>query len=205
MNEDTGRQSSAALWNEAAATFDNEADHGLRDPDVRAAWQALLLRWLPAAPCRVLDLGCGTGSLSVLLAAAGHAVTAVDVAEAMLDRARDKAKQWRVEVDFQRMDAATPRFAPSAFDVLLCRHLLWALDDPALVLQRWATLLTPHGRLLLIEGQWETGGGIPIAALRNMAPAPLVEIGAERLSDNPRFWGRAVADERYLIAFARLD
>ena len=30
-------------WDAAAATFDDEADHGLRDPAVRAAWAALLL------------------------------------------------------------------------------------------------------------------------------------------------------------------
>lgn len=64
----------ARLWDEMAATFDAEPDHGLLDRRVRAAWADLLLPLLPAAPARVVDLDCGTGSLTVLLAEAGHEV-----------------------------------------------------------------------------------------------------------------------------------
>ena len=39
-------------------------------------------------------------------------------------------------------------------------HLLWALREPAQVLQRWVNLLVPGGRLILIEGYWHTGGGL---------------------------------------------
>ncbi|PPK63132.1 hypothetical protein V5P93_004067 [Actinokineospora auranticolor] len=62
-----------AFWDQHAATFDDEADHGLRDPVVRAAWAELLLPLIPTGSA-VADLGCGTGSLSVLLAEAGHRV-----------------------------------------------------------------------------------------------------------------------------------
>ncbi|MCD6641181.1 MAG: class I SAM-dependent methyltransferase, partial [Nocardioides sp.] len=55
-----------ALWDAEAPDFDEPADHGLRDPDVRRAWRDLLLGVLPAALGRVADLGCGTGTLSVL-------------------------------------------------------------------------------------------------------------------------------------------
>ena len=64
-------------WDSAASTFDEDADHGLRDPAVRAAWAGLLLPLLPEAPAAVLDVGCGTGSLSVLLAEAGHSVQVI--------------------------------------------------------------------------------------------------------------------------------
>src|ERR1700754_2690035 len=79
------------LWNDEAATFDEAADHGLRDPAVRAAWRDLLLGLLPAPPARVADLGCGTGTLSLLLAAEGFAVDGVDFSRAMVQRARAKA------------------------------------------------------------------------------------------------------------------
>ena len=50
-----------ADWDSQAATFDDEPDHGLRDPRVRDAWLRLLLGHLPAAPAAVADPSCGTG------------------------------------------------------------------------------------------------------------------------------------------------
>lgn len=48
-------------------------------------------------PCRILDLGCGTGSLALRLANLGHSVTGLDPAPGMLDvaRAKDKADMVR--------------------------------------------------------------------------------------------------------------
>jgi methylase of polypeptide subunit release factors len=43
----------------------------LLDPRVRQAWRGRLLAELPPAPAAIADLGCGTGTLSVLLAAEG--------------------------------------------------------------------------------------------------------------------------------------
>ncbi|MDQ3276431.1 MAG: class I SAM-dependent methyltransferase [Actinomycetota bacterium] len=57
-------------WDGQSATFDAQPDHGLLDPAVRAAWAQLLLPLMPPAPASVVDLGCGTGSLAVLLAQA---------------------------------------------------------------------------------------------------------------------------------------
>ncbi|GAA2508411.1 hypothetical protein GCM10023100_61460 [Actinocorallia cavernae] len=48
-------------WDARAAGFDDEPDHGLRDPAVRAARAARLRSWLPGHLADVLDLGCGTG------------------------------------------------------------------------------------------------------------------------------------------------
>ena len=59
-------------WDAEAATFDREPDHGLLDPLVRDAWEDLVVPLMPAAPASVLDVGCGTGSLSVLLAQSGY-------------------------------------------------------------------------------------------------------------------------------------
>ena len=63
--------SEAAYWDSQADTFDDSADHGLRDSRVRDAWRRLLLAHLPQAPAAIADIGCGTGSLSVLLAGEG--------------------------------------------------------------------------------------------------------------------------------------
>ena len=54
------------IWDLEAASFDDEPDHGLADPETRAAWRELLLGVLPEPPARIADLGCGTGTLTRL-------------------------------------------------------------------------------------------------------------------------------------------
>lgn len=184
------------FWDAAAARFDDEPDHGLRDPRVRAAWAARLRSWLPAAPSDVLDLGCGTGSLSLLAAEQGHRVTAVDRSEPMLALAREKLAGTGARVLVG--DAAAPPVT-GRFDAVLVRHVLWALPDPAGALRTWARLLRPGGRLVLVEGRWGTADPVGIAAdtLADLA-APLGgAVHVEQLGHDRELWGRPVDDERY--------
>ena len=185
-------------WDRAAATFDEVADHGLLDPSVRAAWSRLLMSLLPEHPATVADLGCGTGSLSVLLGEVGYDVTGLDVAPLMIEAARQKAFAAGLTSSFVVGDASDPDLPPSSFDVVLGRHILWALPDPAAALGRWIALLRPGGLLLLIEGRWDSGAGLAardtVALLRghgrNATVVRLVE---------PELWGREITDERYLV------
>ncbi len=189
---------SRRYWNAQAASFDDAPDHGLTEPAVRAAWRELLLPLLPAAPASIADLGCGTGSLAVLLAAEGYTVSGLDLAEGMIERARDKAGAAQLAVDFTVGDASRPPWPTGSFDVALCRHVLWALDDPAAALRQWLRLLRPAGRLIVIEGQWWTGAGMPAAAVSDLLAAEGRSAAVTVLAD-PRLWGRAITDERYLV------
>lgn len=146
----------SAIWDTHAATFDEEPDHGLRDPSVRSAWASLLASVLPVAPVPVVDLGCGTGSLTTLLAEAGHHVYGLDASSNMLEVARHKAAYHGVAVSLIRGDVSRPPSALGSFDVVLARHVLWAVQDPETTLARWIGLLRPQGRLVLIEGRWAT-------------------------------------------------
>lgn len=157
-------------WDSAAATFDDEPDHGLRDPEVRRAWASRLRSWLPDRACDVLDLGCGTGSLSLLAAEQGHRVTGVDRSPAMVDLAR--AKLAGRDAVFLVGDAAAPPVGEERFDVVLVRHVLWALPDPGRVLRHWRGLLRPGGRFVLVEGVWTPSRGPPRPACpRSGSPA----------------------------------
>ena len=184
-------------WDAEAATFDDEPDHGLRDPEVREAWRRLLREHLPPPPARVADLGCGTGSLSVLLADEGYAVDGVDFSPEMVDAAREKAA-GRPGLSFAVGDAAAPPFERGAYDVVLCRHVLWALDDQAAALRTWVELLGDHGRLVLVEGFWHTGAGLRAgeteALLRGAGREPTTYLLSEDV-----YWGGPTGDERYLV------
>jgi len=190
-------------WEAAAATFDDEADHGLRDPDVRAAWAALLVPLLPEPPSRILDLGCGTGSLAVLLAEAGHVVGGVDRSREMLAVARTKATAAGVRLDLTRGDAVEPPFAPGSADVVLCRHVLWALPDRDDVLAQWVRLLRPGGRLVLVEGNWGTGVGLLATECRASVLRHREEAIVRQLGADSELWGRDVDDERYVLVSER--
>src|ERR1700676_2864379 len=56
------------------------------------------------APCRALDLGCGTGANAVWLAQQGFAVVGVDVSPAAVERARRRAEEAGVAVQFVAAD-----------------------------------------------------------------------------------------------------
>lgn len=194
MSSDAGARQ---YWDAAADHFDDEPDHGLRDPAVRSAWVARLRSWLPATPSDVLDIGCGTGSLARLAADDGHRVTAVDRSERMvaLTRAKLSGTDARAVVG----DANHPPVGGGSFDVVLVRHVLWALPDPGAVLRRWVDLLRPGGRLVLVEGRWGTPPvGISAESLSELT-APLGgSTQVEQLGHDTALWGRAVSDERYV-------
>jgi ubiquinone/menaquinone biosynthesis C-methylase UbiE len=166
---------------------------------VRRAWAARLGTWLPGRSSDVLDLGCGTGSLSLLAAEQGHRVTGVDASPAMVELAR--AKLAGRDAAFLVGDAAAPPVGEQRFDVVLVRHVLWALPDPGRALRHWRGLLRPGGRLVLVEGVWGTVTpvGIPADGLTELLAPLATELRVEPLSQDTVLWGKPVEDERYAV------
>jgi SAM-dependent methyltransferase len=206
----------AAYWDDAAPTFDEVPDHGLAAEPTRAAWAALLDSWLPPAPADVLDLGCGTGSLSLLLAQAGHRVTGVDLAPRMVALAQEKLAAADLPARFLVGDAAEPPTGTDRFDAIVVRHVIWTLPDPAAALRAWVGRLRPGGRLVLVEGRWRESdqavqpyapgigtlpwdGGIRADELAAQVRPLVSELRIEPLSDRPELWGHPVRDERYAL------
>ena len=183
LSDDEVFEIARAHWNATSATFDDQPDHGLQDPMVQQRWTGLLARVLPAPPGTVLDVGCGTGSLSVLLAGSGYKVTGIDFSPAMLARARAKAASAGLDIFFQLGNAADPELRNRYFSIVICRHVLWALPNMATVLRRWSDLLMPEGRLVLIEGFWTTGGGLHANEVIDAMPAAL-EVDREITTDD---------------------
>lgn len=191
------------VWDKEASSFDEQPDHGMAQPDTKKAWKELLDQWLPKPKAKVADLGCGTGSISVLLARAGHTVVGIDYSPKMIDLARIKAKQSGLTVQFEEMDAAHPTLADGAFDYVVCRHILWTLPEPEEVLKRWAELLTPTGAMFLVEGFWMTGGGLRAKDVVRVLPKEFKAVEVINLGPVQDLWGRKVDDERYAISAKR--
>ena len=189
------------MWDVEAEAFDQEPDHGLHDPVVRDAWQSLLRSLVPPIPSRIADLGCGTGTLSLLLAEDAHQVDGVDFSPEMIRRASAKAGTFP-GVTFAVGDASAPELPPAAYDVVLCRHVLWALPSPAAALERWVELLVPDGRVVLIEGSWSTGAGLTGEETVRLVEGAGLAATLRPLPDEA-YWGGRIDDERYAVVGRR--
>lgn len=144
----------AAQWDAEAATYDDGFDHTIGLPAERAAWDRILaILDGGATGLRVLDLGCGTGFLALQLVARSHHVTGVDLSPLMLERAQAKATSAGLSLTTIAGDAANPPVTVS-FDLIVSRHLFWALPDKEAALRAWHILLAPAGRIAIIDGHW---------------------------------------------------
>ena len=131
-------------------------------------------RRAPAGRCRsrgatVLDAGAGTGALSLLAAELGYEVTALDLSEGMLSKARAKADVNGFELTFVVGPAAEP--PPGPFDAIIERHVVWTMPDPVAVLRAWRDVMAPGGRLVLFEGVW--GADTPAQIAKDRAAEAL--------------------------------
>jgi len=112
-----------------------------------------LLRQLGLSPgMRVLDLGCGTGTMTLWIAkqlgAAGAAV-GVDISGAQLDVARREAQRLGLgNVSFHESSVYQTPFPRASFDLVCCRFLLCHVADPERGVREMRALLKPGGIIL---------------------------------------------------------
>ena len=67
---------------------------------------------------KIIDIGCGTGRHSIELTRRGYRVTGIDLSESLLEKAREKAAQKKLQIDFFKHDARNLPFE-NQFDVAL--------------------------------------------------------------------------------------
>lgn len=99
----------------------------------------------------VLDLGCGTGEVTLELARRvgreGH-VVGIDMDEGVLQHARAAGEALNLTVDW-RAGRAEDLAAKAAYDLVYARFVMSHLSDPATVLARMRQAVRPGGRIVL--------------------------------------------------------
>ena len=151
-------------WDERALSYSNGVRGELSD-DRHCAWQRALS--VAAAGCivaanaeervpRALDLGCGPGFFSVLLAEEGCKVDAVDLSVEMLGRARKNvaAAVPEGQVSFHQCDASALPFGDGSFDIVVSRNLTWLMRDPEAAYAEWMRILRTGGKLVVFDANW---------------------------------------------------
>jgi ubiquinone/menaquinone biosynthesis C-methylase UbiE len=114
-------------------------------------------RGSPEAPLRILDLGCGPGVSSFVLAEAvpGPAlVTGVDISAPMIERARALLRQRYAHLSglsFLCADALDLPLRDASFDVVTGHSFLYIIGERERALREIARVLVPGGRLVLME------------------------------------------------------
>jgi SAM-dependent methyltransferase len=107
----------------------------------------LIARLQPQPGERFLDIATGTGEVAVRAATAGAAVTAIDIAEPMLEKARRRAEEAGAEVTFDLGDVEYLPYEDACFDVIASNFGLVFAPDHANVATELARVSCPGARL----------------------------------------------------------
>lgn len=167
--------------------WDRRADAYAKKPvPDEAAYAATLERvrahLLPAH--RVLELGCGTGSTALALAASAGDILGTDYSERMIAIAEAKASAAAVgNVRFRVGTAGDAALEPASFDVVMAMNLLHLIEELPVFLRRVHELLRPGGLFISktpCVGEQGVLVRLVIPAMRVVGAAPHVSFVTER-------------------------
>lgn len=144
----------------------------------------------PGSDLRVLDIGCGTGSTTLAVAArlgAQGRCTGIDISEPMIATARARALARfgtaSKAADFVVADAQIHTFEPASVDLILSRFGVMFFDDPVAAFANLRRAASDTGALHLIA--WRSAMENPFMTTAERAAAPLLPGLPPRRADAP--------------------
>lgn len=144
------------------------ADLGwLRARAERSAFARVIDRAI-APDARIVEIGCGTGQMSLYLARANRVVIGSDLTRASLSLAAEAARRFHLDqVQFIETDLHHPSLRAGAFDVVYSSGVLHHTPDPSAAFARIVGLARPGGMIVL--GVYNAFARIPLRARRFFA------------------------------------
>ena len=151
---DERKERIVSYWEKRSGDFLEHKRAELHSP-MSERWLYEIKKQLPQDKnLRILDVGCGAGFFSVLLAKEGYQVTGVDLTPDMVENARTLAAEEKTDCEFLVMDAENLRFADESFDVVISRNLTWTLPDVKSAYREWVRVLKKGGILLNFDANY---------------------------------------------------
>ena len=129
-------------WREHAKNYDSAHAHGVGNPVEEQEWRDIFADKVGSS---VLDVGTGTGFVSLIAAESGLDVTGVDWSDGMMGEARRKADERGLFIEFVLSGTEALPFDDESFDYLTSRHVIWTLTDPVAAFKEWYRVLKPGG------------------------------------------------------------
>lgn len=141
-------------WKDRSVSY-SEQNRAQIEGMQREVWEGLILSNAPQKDTlRILDIGTGPGFFAIILSQKGHSVTAVDISQDMLDKAKENARYYGAQVQFELLDAQSLPFEDDSFDLVISRDVTWTLQEPEEMLQEWHRVTKPGGRVLYFDANW---------------------------------------------------
>lgn len=152
MNHQDDKQRIIQTWDEICEFYDYERYWGPElTTRVNESWERELSHLLPSKTAKILDVGCGTGFLTIKLANMGYDVSGVDLSVGMRKICARKANEQNLWVELFHGDAESLPFPDNSYDCIVSRWLLWTLLHPDIAVTEWTRVLKPGGIVLAFD------------------------------------------------------
>jgi len=100
----------------------------------------------------VLDVACGPGLVACAFARKSRRVTGIDLTPAMLERAREVAREQGIEnVEWRNGDVLPLPFPDASFSIVVSRFAFHHFETPLAVLKEMRRVCRPGGRVVLVD------------------------------------------------------
>ncbi|MBR4226298.1 MAG: methyltransferase domain-containing protein [Candidatus Methanomethylophilaceae archaeon] len=141
-------------WTRSASGYKRHIQESFNN-DEEEVWLRFLTSHAPRKErLKVLDVGTGPGFFTIILNRAGHDCTGIDATEAMVEAARDNARQQSVPAEFRLMNADDLGFPDGTFDLVVSRNVTWTLPDMEVCYREWRRVLAPGGMVLVVDANY---------------------------------------------------
>ncbi|MFX0080988.1 MAG: class I SAM-dependent methyltransferase [Candidatus Hodarchaeota archaeon] len=100
---------------------------------------------------KILDVGCGIGSLSFYLAKKGADVIGIDLSKNLIELCKKEAQKEKLTIEFKEMNAQIPDFEDESFDIIVGSRIVHHLPNIELFFKECKRLLKRKGYIAFIE------------------------------------------------------